>query len=73
MLKTPQTAGLARSQRARWKHGLYSAEPLAEQRRARELLTQSRELLRYTTSYGWQGRLPEAGAANDLSRSELQP
>src|SRR5712692_2545668 len=43
----PRTAeGLARSQRARWKHGLYSAEALAEQKRARELLTQSRELLK---------------------------
>jgi hypothetical protein len=43
----PRTAeGLARSRRARWQHGLYSAEPLAEQKRARELLTQSRELLK---------------------------
>ena len=38
--------GLARSRRARWKHGLYSAEARAEQKRARELLTQSRELLK---------------------------
>ncbi len=30
----------------RWKHGLYSAEALAEQERVRELLTQSRELLK---------------------------
>jgi hypothetical protein len=30
----PRTAeGLARSRRARWKHGLYSAEPLAERKR----------------------------------------
>jgi len=43
----PRTAeGLARSKRARWKHGLYSAEALAEQKRTRELLTQSRELLK---------------------------
>jgi hypothetical protein len=35
-----------RSQRARWKHGLYSAEARAEQKRVRELLTQSRELLK---------------------------
>jgi hypothetical protein len=43
----PRTAeGLARSRRARWKHGLYSAEALAEHKRARELLTQSRELLK---------------------------
>jgi hypothetical protein len=42
----PRTAeGLARSKRARWKHGLYSAEARAEQQRARELLRQSRELL----------------------------
>ena len=40
----PRTAeGLARS---RWKHGLYSAEALAEQKRVRELLAQSRELLK---------------------------
>jgi hypothetical protein len=32
--------------RARLKHGLYSAEALAEQKRARELLAQSRELLK---------------------------
>ena len=43
----PRTAeGLARSRRARWKHGLYSAEARAEQKRVRELLTQSRELLK---------------------------
>ena len=43
----PRTVeGLARSRRARWKHGRYSAEALAEQKRARELLTQSRELLK---------------------------
>jgi hypothetical protein len=43
----PRTAtGLARSRRARWKHGLYSAEALAEQKRVRELLTQSRDLLK---------------------------
>jgi hypothetical protein len=43
----PRTAeGLARSRRARWKHGFYSAEALAEQKRVRELLAQSRELLK---------------------------
>ncbi len=43
----PRTAeGLARSRRARWKHGLYSAEALAERRRVRELLIQSRQLLK---------------------------
>ncbi len=43
----PRTAeGLARSRRARWKHGLYSAEAMAEQKRVRELLTKSRELLK---------------------------
>jgi len=34
------------SSRARWKHGLYSAETLAERKRVRELLSQSRELLK---------------------------
>ena len=43
----PRTAeGLARSKRARWRHGLYSAEALAEQKRVRDLLAQSRELLK---------------------------
>ena len=43
----PRTAeGLARSRRSRWKQGLYSAEARAEQKRVRELLTQSRELLK---------------------------
>jgi hypothetical protein len=43
----PSTAkGLARSRRSRWKHGLYSAEARAEQKRVRELLTRSRELLK---------------------------
>ena len=34
------------ARRARWKHGLYSAAALAEQKRVRELLAQSRELLK---------------------------
>jgi hypothetical protein len=43
----PRTAeGLARSPRARWKHGQYSAAAQAEQKRVRELLAQSRELLK---------------------------
>ena len=43
----PRTAeGLARSRRSRWKRGLYSAETRAEHRRARDLLIQSRELLK---------------------------
>ena len=43
----PRTGeGLARPRRSRWKHGLYSAEALAEQKRVRELLIQSRELLK---------------------------
>ena len=43
----PRTAeGLERSRHARWKHGQYSAAVLAEQKRVRELLTQSRELLK---------------------------
>ena len=37
--------GLTRS-RQRWKHGLSSAEARAEQQRVRELLIQSRELLK---------------------------
>jgi hypothetical protein len=42
----PRTVeGLERSRRARWKHGLYSAADLAEQKRIRELLIQSRGLL----------------------------
>jgi hypothetical protein len=40
------TEGMERSRRARWKHGLYSAAALAEQKRVRELLAQSRELLK---------------------------
>jgi hypothetical protein len=47
----PRTAeGLARSRRARWKHGFYSAEALAEQKRVRDLLTHSRELLEQSAS-----------------------
>jgi hypothetical protein len=43
----PRTAeGLERSRRARWKHGQHSAAALAEQKRVRELLTQSRKLLK---------------------------
>jgi hypothetical protein len=41
--RTPE--GLARSRRARWKHGRYSAEVRAKQELVRELLQQSRELL----------------------------
>jgi len=42
----PRTAErLARSRRARWKHGRYSAEARAEQNRVRDLLTESRKLL----------------------------
>ena len=43
----PRTAeGLERSRRARWKHGQSSAAALAEQKRVRVLLAQSRELLK---------------------------
>jgi IS5 family transposase len=38
--------GLERSRRPRWKHGQCSAAALAEQKRVRELLAQSRELLK---------------------------
>jgi hypothetical protein len=42
----PRTAeGLARSRRARWKHGLYSAQTRAMQKISRDLLRQSRDLL----------------------------
>ena len=42
----PRTAeGLARSRRARWKHGLYSAEARSKQKLVRDLLRQSREVL----------------------------
>jgi hypothetical protein len=37
---------LERSRHARWNHGKYSAEALAEPKRVRELLRQSRELLK---------------------------
>jgi len=42
----PKTvAGLQRSQRANWKHGLYSAEAKAENRLIRQFLRDSRALL----------------------------
>ena len=37
---------LAQLRSTQWKDGLYSAEALAEQKRVRELLIQSRELLK---------------------------
>jgi hypothetical protein len=46
MLVSRTAEGLARSRLARWKHGIYSGGALAAQKRARELLTQSRELLK---------------------------
>src|SRR5450631_584901 len=42
--RTPE--GLARSRRANWKHGSYSAEAKAELRRVRQLLHDCRTLLR---------------------------
>jgi hypothetical protein len=42
--RTPE--GLARSQRSRWKHGLYSSKGREEQKRVRELIRKSRELLK---------------------------
>src|SRR4029077_19840501 len=42
--RTPE--GLARSRRANWKHGLYSAKAKAERRRFRQLLEDSGDLLR---------------------------
>jgi hypothetical protein len=44
--RTSDSRGLKRSRRARWKYGQYSAAALEEQKRVRELLTQSRELLK---------------------------
>jgi hypothetical protein len=41
--RTPE--GLARSRRARWKHGRYSVQARAEQNQVQELLQQSRQLL----------------------------
>jgi len=38
--------GLENSRRARWKHGQYSAPALAEHKRIRELLRQTRELMK---------------------------
>ena len=51
ILRAPQTAGLARSQRGR-KHRFYFAEALAEQKRVRELLFQSRALLKHKMQAG---------------------
>jgi hypothetical protein len=45
-VRVPDRATEGRARHARWKHGLYSAETRAEQKRARELLIQSRELLK---------------------------
>ena len=42
--RTPE--GLARSRRARWKHGLYSAAVKAERQHVRQLLRDSLELLK---------------------------
>lgn len=42
--RTPE--GLATSRRARWKHGLYSAEATGENKRVRQLIRESRELLK---------------------------
>lgn len=42
--RTPE--GLTRSRRSRWKHGLYSSEARAGQKRVRELIEQSRKLLK---------------------------
>ena len=43
----PRTAeGLARARHARWKHGFYSVAEQASRRQARQLLNDSRELLK---------------------------
>lgn len=38
--------GLENSRRSRWKHGRYSARALAERKRIRDLLGQTRELMK---------------------------
>lgn len=43
--RTPQ--GLARSRRARWKHGLYSAEAEAQREQTRQLIRDSLALLKH--------------------------
>jgi hypothetical protein len=61
----PRTAeGLARSRLSRWKHGLYSAEALAEPKRAREVRSQSRELLKQM-QIGLNRRLHGAWGSSD--------
>jgi hypothetical protein len=71
----PRTAeGRPRSRRLRWKHGLYSAEVLAERKRVRELLTQSPELLkqmergliRWPRCIGFIPRSPATKTTNSL-------
>lgn len=42
--RTPE--GLARSRRARWKHGLYSAEAKAEARYFRQVMNEAEDLLK---------------------------
>jgi hypothetical protein len=41
--RTPE--GLARSRKANWKHGFYSAESIAERKFIRQLLRNSREII----------------------------
>lgn len=48
--RTPE--GLARSRRANWKHGWYSAEAKAERRRIQKLLRESRALVKEVTAIG---------------------
>jgi hypothetical protein len=81
----PRTAeGLARSRRARWKHALYSAEALAEQKRVRELLAQSRELLKQMragstggfTAHGlrpWNSACQRRGVQTKTPQTHLSP
>src|ERR1039458_6235724 len=42
--RTPE--GLARSRRSRWKPGLYSSESRAERKRVRDLIRESRDLMK---------------------------
>jgi hypothetical protein len=47
--RTPE--GLARSRRANWKHGLYSAEAKADRRSLRQLMEDSGDLIRQLRSH----------------------
>jgi hypothetical protein len=62
---TLEGLALARSRRADWKHGLYSAEVLAEPRRVRDLLSQSRDLLNQMQN-GWTNGVTVQGVDSQV-------